>query len=96
MFKLIHTLAIDGRDFIGGRFALTFTPGQSATGNNLQCLNILIINDHTLEYDETFIVTLECSVQDTDVVRISYTENTTLVSIIENPEADGMFNSLGG
>lgn len=93
---MIHTLAIDGRDFIGGRFALTFTPGQSATGNNLQCLNILIINDHTLEYDETFIVTLESSVQDTDIVRISYTENTTLVSIIENPGADGMFYSLGG
>ena len=90
-FEMTPTIAIDGKDYIGGTFTLTFTSGQSAAGDNLQCLSIMIINDHSLEYDELFVVTLNTSQQDASIVRISNTQSSTLVTIIEDPVADSKF-----
>ena len=86
------SLAIDGKDYIGGTFTLIFIPGQSASGNNLICVNLTILNDNLLEYNETFIVTLNSTQQDSNYIRISTRQNITLVTIIEDPQ-DGMLVS---
>ena len=91
--EMTFTLAIDGRDYIGGAFTVTFTSGQSAAGISLQCLDIEIINDHSLEYNKVFSVTLNTSQQDASVVRISNTQYRTLVTITEDPEADSKYKS---
>ena len=86
------SLAIDEKDYIGGTFTLIFIPGQSASGNNLICVNLTILNDYLLEYNETFIVTLNSTQQDSNYIRISTRQNITLVTIIEDPQ-DGMLVS---
>ncbi|KAL5503337.1 hypothetical protein EMCRGX_G010266 [Ephydatia muelleri] len=78
--------AIDGKDYIGGTFTLMFIPGQSASSNNLICVNLTILNDYLLEYNETFIVTLNSTQQDSNYIRISTIQNITLVTIIEDPQ----------
>lgn len=88
---MILLLAIDGKDYIGGRFVLTFTSGQSATGNNLQCIELVLLDDHSLESNETLLVTLNASQQDAGVVRISSTQRELLLMIIELPNSDSMF-----
>ena len=88
--KAILLLAIDGKDYIGGTFTLTFTSGQSAGENNLQCINLTLLNDNELEYDETLLVTLTSSPQDADVVRVSSTQNQSLITIVEVPTRDGI------
>ena len=84
--------AIDGKDYIGGQFNVTFTPGQSATGNKTQCIDLVLLNDYTLENDETLIVTLNLSRQDADVVRIPSAHSVLLLTILEESSKDGMSN----
>lgn len=91
LLNIILCLAIDGKDYIGGSFVLTFTPGQSASGDNLKCVDIVIINDHALEYNETLDISLNSTKQYSDVVRISITQNNLLLTIIEDAQ-DGMFS----
>ena len=88
-FQTIILLAIDGKDYIGGAFTLTFTSGQSAGGNNLQCINLTLLNDNQLEYDESLLVTLTSSPQDAANVRISSTQNQSLITIVDVPTRDG-------
>lgn len=68
-----------------------FTSGQSAAGNNLQCIDLIIIDDHVLENNETLIVTLNSTVQDADIVQISPTKRELLLTIIESATVDCMF-----
>eukprot|EP00731_Ephydatia_muelleri_P007059 Em0003g1307a len=80
--------AINGKDYNGGQFILVFTSGQSAAGNNLQCIDLIIIDDHVLENNETLIVTLNSTVQDADIVQISPTKRELLLTIIESATVD--------
>ena len=89
-FKQSFKLAIDGKDYIGGAFTLTFTSGQSTRGNNLQCINLTLLNDNELEYDESLLVTLTSSPQDAAVVKISSTQNQSLITIVDIPTRDGI------
>ena len=82
---------MDGKDYIGGQFTLTFMSGQSAAGNNLQCINIIIFDDETLENDETLVVSLNTTQQDSGFVRISFIQSASLLTIMEDPE-DRMFS----
>ena len=79
---------MDGIDYIGGQYTLTFTPGQSAAGDNLQCVNLTLLNDHSLENNETLLVTLGSAQQDTGVVRIPTSRRELLLTILETPATD--------
>ena len=83
-------LAMDGIDYIGGQYTLTFIPGQSAAGDNLQCVNLTILYEVSLESNETILVTLSSKQQDTGVVRISSTRRELLLTILEIPATNSM------
>jgi hypothetical protein len=85
---IILTIAMDGIDYIGGQYTLTFIPGQSAAGDNLQCVNLTLLNDHSLENNETLLVTLGSAQQDTGVVRIPTSRRELLITILEAPATD--------
>ena len=50
---------------------ITFTSGQSATGDNQQCFSITILNDNVLECNETFDLFISPIPEDEDVVNIT-------------------------
>ena len=85
---IIFNSAIDGVDYIGGKFTVTFTSGLAATGNNLQCFNLTLLNDESLENNETLLMTLSSSQQDAGFVRISSTRKELFLTIIERPGSD--------
>ena len=90
-YNAFLSLAIDGRDYIGGQFILTFISGQSVDGNNLQCINLTILDDNSLEYNETLLITLNSTQQDAGVVMISTIRRKLLLTIIETPSSDSTF-----
>ena len=67
---------------------VTFTSGQNATGDNMQCVFIPLIDDTILEGNETFDVLINSTVDDEDVVNI--TGQIITVTIEEDPN-DCMF-----
>ena len=83
--------AIDGKDYIGGNFTLVFTFGQLAVGNNLQCIDLVLIDDHEFENDERFSITLISTPEFASVVRISPIKKELLVLINEIPTTDSKF-----
>ena len=68
-------------DFQNVNTQLTFTSGQT-TGDN-QCTNIQVFDDSILEEAETF--TLQLFADDTSVVTINGSANSSVVTIIEDP-----------
>ena len=92
--SIIFSIALDGKDYIGGQFTLTFASGQSAMGENLQCFDLIIINDHILETNETLAVTLNSSRADSDVVRILSTQWKLIVTIVDDPNENSRLNQI--
>ena len=85
--------AIDGKDYIGGELTLVFSPGQSAMGNNMQCISLAIIDDHALEKDEWLSISLSPSLEFASVVRISLAKRDVLVLINEVPSTDSKYSA---
>ena len=86
--------AIDGKNYIGGNFTLVFTSGQSAVGNNLQCIDLVLIDDHEFENDERFSITLISTPEFASVVRISPIKKELLVLINEIPTTDSKYKTV--
>eukprot|EP00731_Ephydatia_muelleri_P007285 Em0003g1533a len=80
--------AIDGKDYIGGEFKLTFSPGQSMSGNNSQCIDLIIINDHLLEHNETLLIILNSTKEDANIVKVSSAGAELLLTILEISPSD--------
>ena len=61
LFGLIYSIgaATPGIDFTSVRIIMTFFSGQSEFVNSTQCIGISILNDETIEPDETLLVSLE-------------------------------------
>ena len=53
-----------------------------------------MLNDNTLENNETVLITLNSTQQDAGIVRISNAHNELLLTIIEDPSSDSMYNNL--
>lgn len=88
--KHINSAAIDGKDYIGGEFKLTFSPGQSMSGNNSQCIDLIIINDHLLEHNETLLILLNSTKEDANIVKVSSAGAELLLTILEISPSDSM------
>ena len=86
--------AIDGKDYIGGNFTLVFTSGQSAVGNNLQCIDLVLIDDHEFENEERLSIMLISTPEFASVVRISPIKKELLVLINEIPTTDSMYKTV--
>ena len=70
----MFSAATDGSDYLGVSMDLVFTAGTSI--GTMQCLNIAIIDtEATVEYNETFIVTLSSDMEQED--------NVTTVTIVD-------------
>ena len=80
--------AIDGKDYVGGNFTLIFTSGQSAVGNNLQCINLVLIDDREFENEESLSITLNSTPDFSSVVIISPAKKELLLLINEIPTTD--------
>ena len=80
--------AIDGKDYVGGNFTLVFTSGQSAIGNNLQCMDLVLIDDHEFENEERLFIALNSTPEFASVVRISPAKKELLLLINEIPTTD--------
>ena len=50
---------------------VTFVSGQNSTGDNQQCVFIPLIDDTTLEGNETFDVLINTTADDDDIVNIT-------------------------
>ena len=83
--------AIDGKDYVGGNFTLVFTSGQSAIGNNLQCIDLVLIDDHEFENEERLFIALNSTPEFASVVRISPAKKELLVLINEIPTTDSKY-----
>ena len=70
-------------DYFNTDINITFTSGQSATGDNMQCAFIPLIDDTILEGNETFVVFINSTVEDEDIVNI--TAQIITVTIEEDP-----------
>ena len=86
--------AIDGKDYIGGNFTLVFTSGQSAIGNNLQCIDLVLIDDHEFENEERLFIVLNSTPEFASVVRISPAKKELLVLINEIPTTDSKYKTV--
>lgn len=63
-------------------------------GENLQCFDLIIINDHILETNETLAVALNSSRADSDVVRILSTQWELIVTIVDDPNENSRLNQI--
>lgn len=58
-------------DYLDVEVNVTFTPGQSASGDNQQCFFIPILNDYIVECNETFDVLISPISVDEDILNIT-------------------------
>ena len=63
-------------------------------GENLQCFDLIIINDHILETNETLAITLNSSRADSDGVRILSTQWKLIVTIVDDPNENSRLNQI--
>ena len=80
MFNFVATA---NEDYLNVELNITFTSGQTASGDNQQCFSIPIIDDDILENNETFDILITPVSEDEDVVNITSQEIT--VTIEEDP-----------
>ena len=70
-------------DYVNIQNNITLPSGFSALHDDKICINITILNDHSLENNEKFEVMLSATPQDEDVVLVS--EAYDVITIIEDP-----------
>lgn len=80
MFNFVATA---NEDYLNVELNITFTSGQTASGDNQQCFFIPILDDDILETNETFDILITPVSEDEDVVNITSREIT--VTIEEDP-----------
>ena len=76
-------LATVNEDYLEVELNITFTSGQTASGDNQQCFSVPIFDDNILEHSETFDILIAPVSEDEDVVNITSQEIT--VTIEEGP-----------
>ena len=72
-------------DYVSFESNITFTSGQSATGDNQQCVFIPLLDDDVLEGNESFAVLITPAPGDEGVVVINSTDEMITVVIQEDP-----------
>lgn len=84
LFSFIaQPIATAYEDYLPIDMNVTFVSGQNSTGDNQQCVFIPLIDDATLEGNETFNVIINTTADDDDVVNI--TAQVITVTIEEDP-----------
>ena len=80
--SFIHSATVN-EDYLDIDMNVTFTSGQNATGDNMQCVFIPLIDDTVLEGNETFDVLLTTTTDDEGLVNV--TAQVITVTIEEDP-----------
>ena len=78
-----RTAATAYEDYLPIDMNVTFVSGQNSTGDNQQCVFIPLIDDTTLEGNETFEVLINTTADDDNIVNI--TAQVITVTIEEDP-----------
>ena len=82
-FYCMICIATVYEDYLPIDMNVTFVSGQNSTGDNQQCVFIPLIDDTTLEGNETFDVLINTTADDEDIVNI--TAQVITVTIEEDP-----------
>ena len=80
---ITYPVATVNEDYLPIDMNVTFTSGQNSTGDNQQCVFIPLIDDTTLEGNETFDVLVNTTADDEDIVNI--TAQVITVTVEEDP-----------
>ena len=78
----LHSATVN-EDYLDVELNVTFTSGQTASGDNQQCFYVPILNDNVLEHSETFDILIAPTSEDEDVVNV--TTQVITVTIEEDP-----------
>ena len=95
LFSFIaQPIATAYEDYLPIDMNVTFVSGQNSTGDNQQCVFIPLIDDTTLEGNETFNVLINTTADDDDVVNITAQVITVTIEEDSNDCKDAILHCI--